>query len=30
MQRTVLALALALPLAAGAQTKWDMATAYAD
>ena len=30
MQRTVLALALALPLAAGAQTKWDLATAYAD
>ena len=30
MQRTVLAVALALPLAAAAQTKWDMATAYAD
>ena len=30
MKRTVLALALALPLAAGAQTKWDLATAYAD
>ena len=30
MQRTLLAAALALPLAAGAQTKWDMATAYAD
>jgi len=30
MQKTVLALALALPLAAGAQTKWDLATAYAD
>ena len=30
MKRTLLAAALALPLAAGAQTKWDMATAYAD
>ena len=30
MQRTVLAAALALPLAAAAQTKWDMATPYAD
>jgi TRAP-type C4-dicarboxylate transport system substrate-binding protein len=30
MQRTILAVALALPLAAAAQTKWDLATAYAD
>jgi len=30
MQRTLLAAVLALPLAAAAQTKWDMATAYAD
>jgi TRAP-type C4-dicarboxylate transport system substrate-binding protein len=30
MQRALLAAALALPLAAAAQTKWDMATAYAD
>jgi TRAP-type C4-dicarboxylate transport system substrate-binding protein len=30
MQRTLLAAALAVPLAASAQTKWDMATAYAD
>jgi TRAP-type transport system periplasmic protein len=30
MHRTLLAAALALPLAAAAQTKWDMATAYAD
>jgi len=30
MQRALLAAALALPIAAAAQTKWDMATAYAD
>lgn len=30
MQRALLAAALALPVAAGAQTKWDMATPYAD
>lgn len=30
MQRALLAAALALPLAAAAQTKWDMATPYAD
>ncbi|MBM3517512.1 MAG: TRAP transporter substrate-binding protein [Alphaproteobacteria bacterium] len=30
MKRTLLFAALALPLAAAAQTKWDMATAYAD
>ena len=30
MHRTLLAAALALPVAAAAQTKWDMATAYAD
>jgi TRAP-type C4-dicarboxylate transport system substrate-binding protein len=30
MPRALLAAALALPLAAAAQTKWDMATAYAD
>jgi TRAP-type C4-dicarboxylate transport system substrate-binding protein len=30
MQRTLLAAALAVPLAAAAQAKWDMATAYAD
>ena len=30
MQRTLLAVALALPLVAAAQTKWDMATPYAD
>jgi TRAP-type transport system periplasmic protein len=30
MHRTLLAAALALPIAAAAQTKWDMATPYAD
>ncbi len=30
MKRTLLFAALALPLAAAAQTKWDLATAYAD
>jgi TRAP-type C4-dicarboxylate transport system substrate-binding protein len=30
MRRAVLTAALALPLAVGAQTKWDMATPYAD
>lgn len=30
MRRTLLAAALALPIVAAAQTKWDMATAYAD